>query len=300
MTNQFELDWDIRAKDRILLVDYNNLLIRCVYGLRPDLRTSEGVLVHGVYGVLRALYSVAKKNRIDKIVCANDSNKSAHRLALFPEYKGQRKKEDTRTEEEKIEFSRQWSLTEELLTALSIPVIESEEEHEADDIIGTLAHYYREKFDVYILSGDHDFMQLISDEIKMIKPLRGGKSKVYSKKVFREEYGFDPEGMIDFKALVGDTSDNINGVPRVGDVTGKRLIQQYHTIENLYDNISEIRGKLQENLISSRDIVDRNRVLVKILTEVPITYSNYTLQNIDFRTDQALEFYSKYEFESFL
>lgn len=294
-----ELDWDIQARDRLLLVDYNNLLIRCVYGLRPDLRTEDGTLVHGVYGFLKALYSVTRTHRIDKILCANDSCKSKHRLELFPDYKAQRIKEDKRTEEEKIEFSRQWNLTEELLRALEISVVKSMEEHEADDILGTLAHKYKDEYDVYILSGDLDFTQLIEENILMVRPLRGGKSRVYNKKVFRDEYGFDPINMIDYKALTGDASDNIPGVKRVGDVTGKKLIQQYQTVENLYENIEQITGALKENLVAGKDLVDRNKQLVKILTCVPINYSDYQLTNVDFQSKRVKEFYSKYEFESF-
>lgn len=295
-----ETDWNLQARDRLLLVDYNNLLIRATYGMRADLRTSEGTLVHGVYGFLKALYATFKKYRIDNILCANDSCKSKHRLELFPEYKGQRAKEDKRTEQEKIEFSQQWNLTEELLRALAIPTVKSQEEHEADDIIGTLAEYYKKDFDVYILSGDLDFTQLVQPSIFVIKPSRGGKSKVYTEKTFIEEYGFYPINMIDFKALTGDTSDNIPGVPRVGEVTGKRLVQEYLTVENLYTNLSNVTGVVNTNLTVNQDLVARNKQLVKILTDVPINHKSYELKRIDFRSENALDFYTKYEFESFM
>lgn len=234
---------------RLVVIDGNSILNRAFYGIMGSkmLTTKDGTYTNAVYGFLAIMFKMTEEVQPDYMVVAFDMKAPTKRHELYKEYKGTRKGMPD-------ELAEQMPIMKEILEAMNIQVIEKAG-YEADDILGTLSVYGEEKgLEVTLLSGDRDTFQLATDKVTIRIPrTKMGKTENdnFDKAKIIETYGVTPKQLIEVKGLQGDTSDNIPGVPGIGEKTALSLIQKYDTIQNLYekieDNTAEIKGKAREN-----------------------------------------------------
>ena len=211
---------------RVVLIDGHSILNRAFYGV-PMLTNSEGLHTNGIYGFLNIMYKVLEEENADGVMVSFDLKAPTFRHKMFDAYKGTRKPMPQ-------ELHEQVPVLKEVLTAMGIPIL-TKEGYEADDILGTLGRMCEEKgYDVTIISGDRDLLQLATEKVKISIPkTKAGGTQVenyYAKDVLAA-YEVTPTQFIDLKALMGDTSDNIPGVPGIGEKTAKKIITAYGSIE---------------------------------------------------------------------
>ncbi|MGL5381586.1 DNA polymerase I [Clostridium sp.] len=251
---------------RLLILDSNSLLHRAFYAV-PELTTSEGVHTNAVYGFANMLFKLKDELKPDSIVAAFDRKAPTFRHKEYDEYKAGRKKMPP-------ELAEQFPLVKELLSLLAINTYEIDG-FEADDIIGSLAKYAEKNgIEVYVVTGDRDALQLASENIHVVINKRGVTDiAIYDEKTFIAEFGVTPTQFIDVKGLMGDKSDNIPGVPGVGEKTAYKLIQEYGSVEEVLKNIENVKGKkLKENLENFSEQAIFSKKLATIMTEVPIDF----------------------------
>lgn len=251
-------------KETLLILDGNSLMFRAFYAL-PLLTNSEGLHTNALYGFTNMLIRMKEEIAPDYIVTAFDRKAPTFRHDEYKEYKAGRKKMPP-------ELAEQFPIVKELLKMMAIDIFEIDG-FEADDLIGTLAKFAEEKgIDVYIVTGDRDALQLASDHIKVIINKKGMTEKeIYDKARMINDFGVTPQEYIDVKGLMGDTSDNIPGVPGIGEKTAFKLIQQYKSIENVLSNIESISGKkIKENLLEYSEQAIFSKRLATIVTDVPV------------------------------
>src|SRR5690625_724357 len=214
------------------------------------------------------LMRILEEENPTNILVAFDAGKTTFRHETYKEYKAGRQKTPH-------ELSEQFPIAKELLEAFDIPYYELEN-YEADDIIGTLANQaQKEKISVKVISGDQDLLQLVSDEVTVDLTRRGiTEVDSYTPEFLKEKMELNPDQIIDLKALMGDSSDNIPGVPGVGIKTATKLLKEYETLDNIYENIDQISGKkLKENLLTYKDEAYMSRYLVTINLKTPLELS---------------------------
>ena len=252
--------------ERLLILDSNSLLNRAFYAI-PPLTNSEGIHTNAVFGFTNMLFKMKEEIKPDYIVAAFDRKAPTFRHKEYEDYKAGRKKMPP-------ELGEQFPLVKEVLNLLAVNIYEIDG-FEADDIIGTLAQFAeRNGIEVFIVTGDRDALQLASDNIKVVITKKGvTETAVYNKDAFIEEFGVTPTQYIDVKGLMGDKSDNIPGVPGVGEKTAFKLISTYGSMEGVLSNIDEISGKkLKENLETYSEQAIFSKKLATIMTEVPIEF----------------------------
>ena len=250
--------------ERLLILDGNSLLNRAFYAL-PLMNNSEGVHTNAVYGFTNMLLKMKEEFNPDYIVSTFDKKAPTFRHLEYGEYKAGRKKMPP-------ELAEQFPIVKELLKLLSINIYELDG-FEADDLIGTLAKYAEKNgIEVYIVSGDRDALQLASKNINVVFTKKGvTETEIYNEDRMINELGVTPTQFIDVKGLMGDKSDNIPGVPGVGEKTAYKLIQTYGSIEEVLNNIDSISGKkLKENLEENREQAIFSKKLATIKTDVPM------------------------------
>ena len=252
--------------ERLLILDSNSLLNRAFYAI-PPLTNSEGIHTNAVYGFTNMLFKMKEEIKPDYIVAAFDRKAQTFRHKEYEDYKAGRKKMPP-------ELGEQFPLVKEVLNLLAVNIYEIDG-FEADDIIGTLAQFAEKNgIEVFIVTGDRDALQLASDNIKVVITKKGvTETAVYNKEAFIEEFGVTPTQYIDVKGLMGDKSDNIPGVPGVGEKTAFKLISTYGSMEGVLSHIDEISGKkLKENLETYSEQAIFSKKLATIMTEVPIEF----------------------------
>ncbi len=232
----------VRSKRKVLLLDGHSLAYRAFYALPPELRTKSGTPTNAVFGFTSMLIKAMQTLGTRHVVAAFDMGAPVERIALRPEYKAQRIAAPD-------EFRPQIGLIHEVLETLGIPIFRSAGV-EADDIIAALAtRLAGEGVEVNILTADRDFFQLVQPGITVIRNVRGiSETIVFDEAAFREKYGFEPPQYLDYAALRGDPSDNIAGVPGVGEKTAAKLIRTYGSLENVVEHLDELTPKLRTNL----------------------------------------------------
>ena len=248
---------------KLLLVDGSNIMFRSYYGIRP-FTTKTGLFTNAVYGTVTTLSSVIGELHPDYAAIAFDLPAPTRRHREYADYKGTRR-------ETPSELRMQIPYVRRAAESLGVHVIDAEG-YEADDILGTLARRGEASgHDVYILTGDRDALQLITDKTKLIFITNKGHV-LYDTATFESEYGMQPPRLVDLKALMGDSSDNIPGVPGVGEKTAKTLLAESGTLDRLYENIENIKvtPKLREKLIAGRDSAYMSYSLATIDCDVPI------------------------------
>lgn len=250
---------------KLVLIDGNSILYRAFYAL-PLLHNDKGVYTNAVYGFTNILLNILETEKPSHMLVAFDAGKTTFRHSTYKDYKGGRQKTPP-------ELSEQFPLTRELLNAFNIPHYELDM-YEADDIIGTLADTgEKEGWEVKVISGDQDLLQLVSEHVT-VDVTKKGVSEVesFTPKSMVEKMELSPDQIIDLKALMGDSSDNIPGVPGVGIKTATRLLKQYETLDNIYENIDKITAKkLKENLVTYKEDAFMSRDLATINQDSPIT-----------------------------
>ena len=250
----------------LVLLDGHSLAFRAFFALPSDLQTTTGQLTNVVYGFTTMLVKLFGDFSPDRIAVCFDLGRPAYRHDVYEGYKANR-----RTTPD--DFSSQMPLVREVLAALRIPVVEVAG-YEADDLIATLVREAREeKLPVLVVTGDRDNLQLIDDaaDVRVMMTRRGiTDTAIYDEAAVQERYGVPPERYIDVAALRGDPSDNLPGVPGVGDKTATKLVQTYGTAEEVVAHAAEQRGKLKENLLAHGEDVLRNKQLMRLRYDVPL------------------------------
>ncbi|WP_026893775.1 DNA polymerase I [Clostridiisalibacter paucivorans] len=280
-------------KEKLLLIDGNSLLHRAFHAL-PPLKTNDGVYTNGVYGFLTMLYKILEEHEPDYIAVAFDKKSPTFRHKEYDNYKAGRK-------ETPNQLKSQFPILKEILDKMNICRIEIDG-YEADDIVGTLAKFGEKKdFNVIAFTGDKDYLQLISDSTKVAITKKGiSNIEIYDNKKMIERYGLDSKQFIDLKGLMGDKSDNIPGIPGIGEKTGIKLLKQYKSIDGIYQNIDNISGKMKERLIENRQQAIMSKRLVTIITNIPIDISIDSLKKEDPDSLGLYEIYRRLEFNSLL
>ena len=266
------------SREKFAVIDGSSLFFRAFYALQlpPNAR---GVHTNAVHGFAMMLVKLLKELSPTQIVIAFDKSRTTFRTALYPDYKGTRDK----TPEELI---AQIPLLKELAAALGIPFLEMDD-YEADDIIGTLATQAAEQgAETVVVTGDRDALQLIRPDLTVLLTKKGiSDTRRYDTAAFEEEYGFAPIRLIDMKGLMGDSSDNIPGVPGVGPKTATKLLLAYGTIENVLDHAAEVSGKkLSTSLVEYRDQALLSKQLATIECAVPEL--RYTAEDFRMQPDR--------------
>ena len=251
---------------KLLLIDGSSLLHRAFYAL-PLLTNKEGVYTNAVHGFMMMLNKILDNQKPDLCLVAFDRSRVTFRNRIDPEYKGTRSATPP-------ELRGQFELIKEVLDAAGICWAD-QEGYEADDILGTLsAKSIAENISVEIFSGDRDIFQLIDDNTTVFMTKKGiTEIDRYDVPAIVERYGVTPPQLIDVKSLMGDTSDNIPGIPGVGEKTALKLMIEYHDLDNLYQHIDEIKGKLGQKLADNKELAYRCRELATICRDMPLDIS---------------------------
>lgn len=276
---------------KLLLFDGHSMANRAFYGV-PALSTKDGQPTNAIYGFFNIVLSLVEKEQPDYIGVTFDLSKPTFRHELSPEYKANRKKTQG-------ELRTQIELIKQILESMHIHMI-TKEGYEADDLLGTLAKKAeKEDMQVTIVTGDRDLFQVTTNKIEVKIPRTrktGTQVESFFEKDVKETYGVSPTEFIDVKGLMGDTADNIKGVPGIGEKTAIKLIQEYGSIENLLNNVEKIKQKkLRENLIAYADLAKESKLLATIDCNVPLEYQwedfkyNLTLSDASIALLQELE-----------
>ena len=278
---------------KLLLIDGNSMLFRAYFATaygRP-MTTTSGIPTNAIFGFASMLHKALEIIQPDYVLVAFDHDSQNFRREVYSEYKGTRQKAPDN-------LVAQFPIVREYLDSIRM---KQYEQHgiEADDIIGSVAKQ-RTDYDINILTSDRDLLQLVDDKIKVWMMVKGiTEMDIMDEKAIYDKYQLKPWQIIDLKGLSGDTSDNIPGVTKVGDKTATKLLNDYGTVEGVYEHLDEIKGKLRENLEKDHDIALLSKMLATIKTDasidVDLNSCTYNLYGED-----AMKFYSKYEMKSFI
>lgn len=284
--------------NKLLLIDGNSIINRAFYGIMGSkmLMTEDGTYTNAVYGFLSILFKELDDIKPEYLVVAFDLKSPTHRHKMYDKYKANRHGMPE-------ELAMQMPILKETLKAMNVCIIEKEG-YEADDILGTLAKWgQKEELEVTVLTGDRDSFQLIDKNIKVRIPrTKMGKTETedYTVEKIEEEYGLEPLDLIEVKGLMGDTSDNIPGVPGVGEKTALNLIKQYKSIDEVYNHIDEQKGKLKEKLSENKDLAYLSRTLGTIDINAPIEKDLGAFQVEEWNKPEVLEIFKKLKFNRFI
>ena len=279
--------------DKIILLDGNSLSYRAYYAM-PALKNKKGLYTNSVYGFTLMLEKILEDTKPKYALVAFDKGKETFRHKSYEAYKGTRDKTPT-------ELVEQFGYVRELLDSFGIKY-EEHLDYEADDIIGSYAKIAEKAgLEVIIVSGDKDLTQLASDNITVYYTKRGvTEIDYYTPEFINEKYGLTPQQIIDMKGLMGDKSDNIPGIPGVGEKTAIKLLTEYETVENVLENIDNISGKkLKERLTEGKEDAILSKKLATIFTDVPV---DNKIEDLTFKEnrEKKKELFEKLEFVSFL
>lgn len=282
--------------NKLVLIDGHSILNRAFYGV-PELTNAEGLHTNGIYGFLNILFKILEEEKPGYLCVAFDVKEPTFRHKMYAEYKGTRKPMPQ-------ELREQVGVLQDVLAAMQITVVKKGG-YEADDILGTLAKRGEaEGKEVTLVSGDRDLLQIASEHIKIrIPKTKGGRTETedyYAKEVL-EKYQVTPTQFIELKALMGDSSDNIPGVPKVGEKTAINLMVTYGSIEGIYAHVEEITKKsIKESLMENKELADLSKALATIKTdcELDVTFEDMAIK--DFYTKEAYMLFQKLEFKNLL
>lgn len=278
-------------REKIAIIDGNSLMNRAFYAL-PPLTNSNGMHTNAVYGFTTMLFKIINDEKPDYIVAAFDRKAPTFRHKEFAEYKAGRKKTPP-------ELSEQFPVIKDVLNAFNIGVYEIDG-YEADDIIGTVAKKCEQDMDVIIYTGDKDALQLISKHTKVAITRKGiSDVDIFDESAMLEKYEVTPLQFIDIKGLMGDQSDNIPGVPGVGEKTAVKLIKEFHSIEQVIQNTDKISSKKVKELIENyADQAMFSKKLATIVTEVPVGFDVMKIKSSNPNNEELLNLFRTLEFKS--
>ncbi len=280
---------------KIILVDGNNLVFRSYFATAYSgrmMKNSKGFTTNAIYGFVTMINKIIKEEEPDYMAVAFDVGKT-FRHEMYKEYKAGRAKTPQ-------ELHDQFPHCKEILTAMGIKYLECDN-YEADDIIGTIVKITTDDPDYVstIISSDRDLLQLINFETE-VKLLKAGSFIRYDEKTFKDEYGIDPIKVIDLKAIAGDASDNIPGVKGLGDKTALKLLKEYGSLENIYENIDNIKGKMQEKLIKDKENAFFSKKLATIYQDVPLNIDLESIKVTEIDNEKLSSIYEELEFYSLM
>jgi len=280
---------------RLFLVDAYALIFRGYYAFIKNPRiNSKGLDTSAIMGFMNSLLDVIKRERPDHLAVCFDKGGSADRVEMFEDYKANRQETP-----EAIKIAVPY--IEEILRAMHIPIM-VKEGYEADDIIGTLSRQAeKEGFKTYMVTPDKDFAQLVTDHIFMYKPRFGGGYDVWGVPEVQEKFAVErPEQVIDFLGMMGDASDNIPGLPGVGEKTAKKFLAQFGSMEELLANTDQLKGKMREKVEASKELGLLSKKLATIMLDVPVTFDakDFTLDEPDL--ERVKELFNELEFRQLL
>ena len=284
------------AKPTLLVVDGHSLAYRAFFALPVDnFSTKDGQHTNGIYGFLAMLINLIKAEKPTHLAVAFDTSRQSFRTREYSEYKANRS-------ESPSEFKGQIPLLQDCLAAMSIQVLQKED-FEADDILATLATQGAEQgFDVLVCSGDRDTIQLVNEDITLLYPNVQGVSQLkrYDRQAVIDRYGVTPEQYPDIAALVGETSDNLPGVPKVGEKTAVKWLTQFGSLDALLDQADKVTGVVGNNLREHLDDVRRNRRLNRLLrdVELPLSIDDLEVQPMD--AQGVRDIFSRLEFKTLI
>ncbi|MDE6485027.1 MAG: DNA polymerase I [Duncaniella sp.] len=281
---------------RLFLLDAYALIYRAYYALLGNPRvTTKGFNTSAIFGFVNTLDEVLRKENPTHIAVCFDPSGPTFRHEEFPEYKAQREKQPE-------DITASVPYIKRILEAYRIPVVEVPG-YEADDVIGTLAHRARgEGYEVYMMTPDKDYGQLVTDGVYMYRPsLRGQGFEIRGPEQVCERYGISsPRQMIDLLALEGDASDNIPGCPGVGEKTAVKLISEFGSVENLLASTASLKGALKKKVEENEEKIRLSKHLATIITDVPVDLAIDSLERRDMNVDKLIEIYRELEFKSFI
>lgn len=282
--------------EKIVLIDGHSILNRAYYGV-PLLSNAAGLHTNGIYGFLNILFKILEEESADYLTVAFDVSAPTFRHEIYADYKGNRKPMPQ-------ELYEQVPVLKDVLRAMEVQICEKAG-LEADDILGTLARRSeREGLEVTLVSGDRDLLQIASEHIKIrIPKTKGGKTEIedYYARDVEARYGVTPQQFIELKALMGDASDNIPGVPKVGEKTAMALMAEYGSLDAVYAKLDTISKKsVRESLRENRELADLSKVLATICTEAEFPFSLEAARMHNLFTEQAYGMFQKLEFKNML
>lgn len=288
--------------EKLVLIDGNSILNRAFYGIIGSkmLMTSDGTYTNAIYGFLSILFKIIEENKPQYIAVAFDLKGPTKRHEKYEGYKANRKGMPQ-------ELADQMPIMKEILKAMNISIIEKQG-YEGDDILGTLSVLgYKNNIEVTILSGDRDTFQLAKECVTIQIPrTKIGKTEVeyFNKQKVEEIYGLEPRQLIDVKGLMGDPSDNIPGVPGIGEKTALELIKQYESIENLYNKIEQgqdnLKGKTKEKIVENKELAILSKELGTIDTNVPLETTLEELKIQPWDNEKVYEIFKKLRFNRYI
>ena len=281
---------------KIVLIDGHSILNRAFYGL-PDLTNAEGLHTHAIYGFLTIMFKLLEEEKPEYLTVAFDVHAPTFRHKMYAEYKGTRKPMAD-------ELRQQVPVIKEVLHAMGVKTIECAG-LEADDLIGTLSNRCEnEGMEVTVISGDRDLLQLATEHVKIrIPKTKQGKTEIedYYAKDVEERYQVTPKEFIDLKALMGDTADNIPGVPSIGEKTATKIITQYHSIEEAHEHVDELKPPRASKALSEHwdlAVLSKELATINVKADFPYELSEAKLGNL--YTEEAYIFFQKLEFKNLL
>lgn len=288
--------------EKLVLIDGNSIMNRAFYGIMGNkmLTSKDGKYTNAIYGFLAIMFKIMDDLKPEYMAVAFDLKGPTERHKMYDGYKANRKGMPN-------ELAEQMPIIKDILHAMNIDVIEMQG-YEGDDILGTIAKYgEKQGLSVTILSGDRDTFQLASDNITIRIPrTKMGKTEVedFDRSKVKEIYGLEPQQLIEVKALQGDTSDNIPGVPGIGEKTALSLIQRYGTIDNLYKKIEQneddLKGKQKEGIIANKDLAYLSKTLGTINIQVPLEDNLETLKVEEWDKEKVLEIFKNLNFKKYI
>jgi DNA polymerase I len=276
---------------KLLLIDGNAIMHRAYHAI-PIFKTKSGIQTNAIFGFFSILNKAVSDYKPDNLIVCFDTPVPTFRKKLFKEYQSHRPKMES-------ELSSQFEPVKAGLDQAKITHLEKEG-FEADDVIGTIAKKFGDNNRVLILSGDRDILQLVDKNIFVITPQLGfSKEKIYDREAVIEKFGIPPEKIPDFKALMGDASDNYKGAKGIGPKTAAKLLQQYQSVDNVLDKLEKIDGKIQQMLKDHAESVRMSHQLATILTNVKLDIDLEKTNFIGFN-ENLKEFFKQYEIYSLI
>jgi len=278
-------------KPTLMLLDGNSLAYRAFYALPAEnFKTQSGLTTNAVYGFTAMLINLLRDESPTHVAAAFDVSRQTFRSERYPEYKANRSSTPD-------EFRGQIDVTKEVLAALGITVL-AEPGFEADDLIATLTtQAEKEGYRVLVVTGDRDSLQLVSDDVTVLYPRKGVSELTrFTPAAVVEKYGLTPEQYPDFAALRGDPSDNLPGIPGVGEKTASKWITEYGSLQALVDNVDSVRGKVGDALRANLASVVLNRELTDLVRDVPLAQTPDTLRMQPWDRDQIHQLFDQLEF----
>jgi DNA polymerase-1 len=278
----------------IAVIDGNSLMHRAYHAVPPTMNAPDGTPTNAVFGFMSMLLKFVDEAHPDAIVCAFDAGRPKFRMEALEQYKAQRPPMDD-------ELRVQFPLMEDLLGALSIPVVKVKG-WEGDDILGTIsARGDADDFDTLLVTGDKDAYQLVSDHTRVVTTKKGITDvAIYSPEQVEERYGVTPAQFPDFLGLMGDSSDNIPGVPGIGAKTAAKLLQRFGTMEGIYENLDQLKGKQLENIRDNRDAAFISRQVATIVRDLDFDLDLDAIGFPSFEEQAVIDAFGKLRFTSHL